>query len=136
MEYITYKRFKETAICGSVNIPAQTKCVERNGVIYHQNMPICYDRSYNAQQHFAKNHDNLGLIRGQHTTKIIQTLSKRDDDYQNRWNKIWEDLCCQKYKTHDLDFWQWDDSFFKAEIEDLQYIAKILNIKVGKKCTN
>ena len=130
MQYITHKRFKDNAICGRVNIPALNICDEQNGVVYFCDMPICYTTSENAHQFFARNNDGQGIKRGQLTQAIQNKLAKRDSAYQSRWGKIWDDVLCQKYKREEYDdFWLWNHEFFNASIKDLQYIAKLIDVK-------
>ena len=54
-KYITIKRFKQAAIAGSVNIPAQTECFETNNMIIVDNKPICFATSENGHTYFAIN---------------------------------------------------------------------------------
>jgi hypothetical protein len=130
VQYITHRRFKDNAICGRVNIPAFSTCDERDGVVYFCSMPICYTTSENAHQYFARNNDGQGMKRGQLTQAIQKKLAKRDSAYQSRWDKIWDDTICQKYKCKEYDdFWLWNHGFFNAEIEDLTYIAKLVGAK-------
>lgn len=128
MRYIIHKRFKDDAMCGKVNIPALSVCEEKDNTIYFNDKPICFASSENAHQYFARNDDKQGVERGKLTQTIQHKLSKRDGEYQNRWDKIWEDKVCQKYKLKEYDdFWLWNHEFFNAEIDDLQYIAKLIN---------
>ena len=130
MQYITHRRFKDNAICGRVNIPAFSTCDERDGVVYFCGMPICYTTSENAHQYFARNNDGQGMKRGQLTQAIQNKLAKRDSAYQSRWDKIWDDTICQKYKRKEYDdFWLWNHGFFNAGVEDLKYIAKLVGAK-------
>jgi len=128
MQYITHKRFKDNAICGQVNIPALSVCEKNGNTIYFDGKPVCFVTSENAHQYFARNDDNQGVERGKLTQEIQRRLTKRDNTYQSRWDKIWSDPICQKYKRkeHD-DFWLWNHEFFNANIEDLKYIAELIN---------
>lgn len=129
MQYITHRRFKDRAICGEVNIPAMSVCSVGGDAIYFNDKPICVTTSENAHQYFARNDDDKGLERGKLTQAIQNRLSKKDANYQSRWDKVWDDELCQKYKRkeHD-DFWLWNHNFFNAEIEDLRYIAKLVGV--------
>lgn len=128
MQYITHKRFKDNAICGEVNIPALSICEEANNTIYYNDKPICFATSESAHQYFARNDDGRGVERGRLTQAIQCKLSKRDGEYQDRWDKVWEDKICQKYKRKEYDdFWLWNHEFFNAEIDDLKHIAKLIN---------
>lgn len=129
MQYITHRRFKDRAICGEVNISALTACEVKGNTIYFKDKPICYITSENAHQYFARNDDKNGVERGKLTQAIQHKLAKRDGVYQERWDKIWEDKLCQKYKRKEHeDFWLWNHNFFNAEIEDLRYIAKLVGV--------
>lgn len=130
MEYVVHKRFKAKAICGNVNIPAKTVCTENGGVIYYEGKPLCAINSDNAYKHFARNDDGRGMERGGLTRLITATLEKRDDRYQERWDKVWDDPACKQFKrkTND-DFWLWNFAFFNAEIFSLEHIAKLIGCR-------
>lgn len=127
MEYIVHKRFKGQAICGYVNLPTTTECKNVDGVIMYGDKPICVATSENAHQYFARNDDSNGLERGNLTQRIIRKLSRKDSKHQERWNIVWDDVICQKYrnKMHG-DYWLWSHAFYKADIEDLRYITKLI----------
>lgn len=130
MTYITHRRFRKTCLSGQVNIPALTQCEEVNGIIIVKNRPICCTTSENAHQYFAINEDGCGLKRGQLTQAIQNTLSKRDALYQMRWDIVWGDFICSKYKRTDYnDYWLWNHEFFNAPISDLVHIANLIGIK-------
>lgn len=127
MKYIVHKRFKGKAICGNVNLPALTECESCNGFLICYNKIICYETSENAHQFFSRNDDGMGMLRGFLTQAIQKSLSKRDKNYQERWDKIWDDEVSQKYRRADYDnFWLWNHDFFNANIDDLQHIAKLV----------
>ena len=130
MRYIAHRRFKDTAICGAVNIPALTECIADNGTIYFNGSPLCFVSSENAHQFFARNDDERGISRGKLTQAIQKRLSKRDAGYQARWDLIWDDKLCQLYRRKEYDdFWLWNHDFFEADIEALRYIAKLIGAK-------
>lgn len=130
MQYIVHRRFRGKVLCGEVNIPALTVCDSVNNVIYYNGNPICFNTSEDAHQFFAWNDDENGLQRGHLTQAIQKSLQRRDAQYQTRWNKVWADPLCQKYKRPDHeDFWLWNHDFFNAPIEDLQHIARLLGVK-------
>lgn len=129
--YICYKRFRAKAICGEVNIPATTECEETDGFIFYDKKIICAYKSENAHQHFARNDDGQGMMRGKLTQAIQKTLAKLDRGHQERWDKMWADPICQKYKRSDHEeFWLWNHEFFNAEIVDLYHIADIIGAKL------
>ena len=127
MDYICFNRFKQNALCGEVNIPYGTKLDEANNVISYCGNPICYTKSQNAYDYFARNDDGKGLERGKLTSEIIKLLNCKDGKHQNRWYRIWGDLSLLKYKRpeHD-DYWLWNYDFFNASIEELNRIKSMI----------
>lgn len=128
MDYICVNRFKQKALCGEVNIPYGTKLDETNNVISYRENPICYIKSQNAYDYFARNDDGKGLERGKLTAEIIKLLNNRKDGkYKNRWDRIWGDISLLKYKRpeHD-DYWLWNYDFFNASIEELNRIKSMI----------
>lgn len=127
MKYITYNRFKAKAICGDVNLQALTEVELKGNMLYWQDKPLCVITSENAHKYFARNDDGQGRERGWLTSKIQTILQKRDNSYQYRWDKIWDDQLCQKYKRKDhQDHWLWNHDFYNADIDDLQYIYNLI----------
>lgn len=122
MEYIVVKRFKEKGICGDLNLRYGTVCHVHNDFIYCEQGIICAITSQNAYDYFARNDDGQGLRRGQLISSILHKLRKRDDDYQKRWDEIWEDESLLKFKRPELDDWIWNYEFYNAEIKNLEYI--------------
>lgn len=135
MKYITHKCFKQKAICGQLNLPSMTEVECENGIIFCNQGIICSACSENAHQYFARNDDGHGMERGRLTQAIMKTLAERhgrdDPEYQERWDRIWDDLICQPFKsdTH-VDRWLWNHEFFNADIETLRYIAELVRTKV------
>ena len=72
------------------------------------------------------------MERGRLTQAIIKCLELKEYDttYQERWDKVWADPVCQKYKRSDFaDHWLWNYEFYNAPLFDLQYIAKLVGAK-------
>lgn len=133
MEYICHRRFKGKAFCGEVNIPALSELYTFAGTLVYNEKAICLIDSENGHQYFARNDDGQGLLRGKLTQAIQKTLQNKDEHYQDRWDKVWEDKRCSKFKRKEHeDFWLWNNEFFRAQIEELQYIADLIGAKVGE----
>lgn len=127
MNYITIKRTRINSISGSINLPYGTEVESMDGILFANGKPLCSDRSQNAYDYFARNDDGNGFERGKLTREIIKTLSKRDKDHQTRWDKVWEDSFCVKFKRKEhSDQWVWNHEFYNAEIVELQYIATLV----------
>ena len=131
--YIANRRAKFDSISGYVNIPYGTQLEADDKYIYFSGMPICAVTSKNAHEYFSQNDDGNGVRRGNLVRAIKNTLERRDSNYQNRWDKVWEDTLCQKYKKPEHeDYWLWNHDFYNADIEDLKYIANLIGAKEGR----
>ena len=120
---IVYRRFKGRCLCGMANLAVGTEGRVQDGVIWAEGHPICYETSENAHMHFARNDDGNGMERGRLTREIQRRLKNRKE----KWDKVWEDPLCQKYKRKDHpDHWLWNHDFYNAPIEDLQYILHLI----------
>ncbi len=127
MKYIVHKHFRGRAICGEVDIPIMTECEKTEGMITLNGKAICAAISENAHRYFARDDDGNGIKRGRLIRRIKNLLEKRDGAYQIRWDKIWADGRCQKYKRKSFpDYWLWNHAFYNADIDDLVYIAKLI----------
>lgn len=125
-KYILHRRFKQKCICGEVNIPANTICEEQNGFIMYDNKVLCVFTSEDAHQYFAINDDGNGIKRGKLTQAIQKSLVKQNN-HQERWNKMWDSELCKKYKrVEHEDYWLWNHDFFNASIDDLQQIYNLI----------
>lgn len=133
MEYITHTRFKGKYLCGYVNIPAMTPCEMRGNIIICDGKTICAASSENGISHFCRNDDGRGMERGQMTKAIRRKLEKNDKDHQARWDKVWADPVCQKYKRKESeDYWLWNVDFYNADIDVLEHIANLVGAKAVK----
>ena len=134
MEYSQYVARRRARFKGcekqQVNIPYGTVLEAQDGILRWQGKRLCVDTSDDAHNYFSQNDDGRGLERGALVGAICSLLEKRDKNYQARWNKIWPDSLCQKYRRpeHD-DFWLWNHDFFNAPIEDLRHIAALISAK-------
>ena len=125
--YLCRKRARFDGISGQVNIPYGTTLICQDGFLMHQNKPLCGITSQNAYDFFSQNDDGMGRERGDLVGRILSRLQKRDSGYQARWNKVWEDARCQKYKRPEHeDHWIWNFDFYNAPVEDLRYILKLV----------
>ena len=125
--YLCRKRARFDGISGQVNIPYGTALICQDGFLMHQNKPLCGITSQNAYDFFSQNDDGMGRERGDLVGRILSRLQKRDSGYQARWNKVWEDARCQKYKRPEHeDHWIWNFEFYNAPVEDLKHIFNLI----------
>lgn len=125
--YLCRKRARFDGISGQVNIPYGTALICQDGFLMHQNKPLCWITSQNAYDFFSQNDDGMGRERGDLVGRILSRLQKRDSGYQARWNKVWEDARCQKYKRPEHeDHWIWNFDFYNGPVEDLRHIAGLI----------
>lgn len=131
MEYITIKRARFQGIAGDFNLPYGTKIESDEDCLLHDGKAICFNTSQRAYDYFSRNDDGNGLERGRIVQAVMRLLAKRDAGYQDRWNKIWEDDTCKKYKRSETDdYWLWNHEFYQADIETLKYIANLIGAKM------
>lgn len=127
MNYITIKRARFKGLCGEVNLPHGTTVSRSGNCLVYQGLPLCTVTSQNAYDFFARDDDGHGEERGELTQAIQKALAKRDAGYQERWNRIWADQRCRKYKrTEHADYWLWNFEFYNAPLCDLQHIAALI----------
>lgn len=125
--YLCRKRARFDGISGQVNIPYGTALICQDGFLMHQNKPLCGITSQNAYDFFSQNDDGMGRERGDLVGRILSKLQKRDSGYQARWNKVWGDARCQKYKRPEHeDHWIWNFDFYNGPVEDLRHIAGLI----------
>ena len=125
--YLCRKRARFDGISGQVNIPYGTALICQDGFLMRQNKPLCGITSQNAYDFFSQNDDGMGRERGDLVGRILSRLQKRDSGYQARWNKVWEDARCQKYKRPEHeDHWIWNFDFYNGPVEDLRHIAGLI----------
>ena len=127
MKYLVTHRFKQKAICGEVNLPYGTECFSQGNVIYRQDrQPLCLITSENAHMYFTVNDDGNAKERRKLIDDIAKLLSE-EKKMEKRWDRVWNDLVCRKFKRKEhADFWLWNHDFYGASLEDLQYIKKLL----------
>lgn len=124
--YVCRKRAKFNALCGSVNLPYGTIANEEDGLLFLDGSPLCTVTSQMAHDYFCLDEGN-GKARAELINAIIERLEKRDTEYQQRWDKVWANKLCQKYKRRDnADHWLWNNDFYSAPIEDLRYISALV----------
>ena len=98
---------------------------------------LCVDTSQNAHEFFSQDDDGNGLQRSKLVTAILARLEvppnageKLQAEIQSRWDKVWEDSLCQKYKRSEHeDFWIWNHDFYDAPVVDLRHIAALVGAK-------
>lgn len=132
MNYITHRRFKETAICGKVNLRYGTPVVCDGNLICTQGgEPICFATSENAKLYFARNDDGMGLERGALTYAIAYGKRKGVKGY--RFTDAEREVLAKDYPhwlRQDVDFLLFNNDFFAATVEELRGLADKLKIKV------
>lgn len=125
--YIARRRARFSGIGGiPVNIPYGTPLEAREGFLLFEGRPLCAVTSQNAYDYFSRDGDGQGRERGALVAAILSRLQRRDKDYQERWDKVWDDPLCQKYRRPEHeDFWLWNHDFYNAPVADLRHIARL-----------
>ena len=137
-QYVARKRARFVGCNGQrVNIPYGSILIAQDGFLLWEGEPLCVETSENAHAFFSRNDDGQGQHRGELVTVILAVLEnrpgmseKRRAKRQSRWDKVWADSLCQRYKrTEHEDFWLWSHEFYDAPVEDLRYIARLIGVK-------
>ena len=128
--YIVKQRARIDTITGPVNLPYGTTVEAVEDYLIPQGRRLCAVTSRLAHQYFARDDDGQGRERGALTLAITKRLEKRDKDHQARWDRVWEDPVCQKYRhpEHE-DHFIWGHAFFEAPVEDLRHIAALIGAR-------
>lgn len=126
--YIARRKAIFKAVTGKmVCIGTGKKLEAKDGFLQWKGKPLCAVTSKNAHDHFVQNDDGCGVSRGLLVSAICRRLEHRDQDYQNRWNRVWQDAVCGKYRRADHeDFWLWNHDFYNAPMYDLWHIAGLI----------
>ena len=128
MKYIVHRDFS----LDNINLPKNTVCECDGSIVVYNGKIICGAKSERAHQFLSVDDDGNGILRGQLTQRIQKILSTKDDNYHSRWDRVWEDSVCQKYRREDHpEHWLWNHDFFSAEISDLEYIISLIDTKEG-----
>ena len=129
--YIARKRARFNAICGPVNIPYGTVLQRDGDFLLMDGRQICAVTSKNAHDFFSQDDDGKGQERGKLVGEIIRVLDRRDAARDARWQKVWNDSLCQKYKRPEHEeYWLWNHDFYNAPVEDLQQIAALVGAAI------
>lgn len=127
---IVYKKDNERKIIDflSISIPCGSPCSYINGIIYWNNIPICFDTSQVAYDYFSINCDGCGLKRGELVHNIKNELAKIDDKHQARWDRLWDNETeLAKFRRADSpEHWIWNYDFYNAKIADLEHIYDLI----------
>lgn len=131
-QYVARVRAKFKGFDGLVNIPWGGVLEEQDGLLFWRGAAVCGIYSQNAYDHFSLDDDGQGKLRGKLVTAIKKKLEKRDAGYRARWDKVWADDLCQKYRRPEHeDWWLWNHDFFNAPIQDLRHIACLVGARVS-----
>ena len=134
MIYITTKRFKRKGIDGDFNIPYGTAIESDNGYLWFNGKRICSEKSAVMREYFVRDDDGLGQKRSKIAHSIIDAMLMRDgetkEDWQKRWDVLWEDPVCNKYrKDYSETTFLWGIEFYNAPLLDLYHIAALAGAK-------
>lgn len=133
MQYICHTKYDKKAACGEYITFKQNAILETVGkFIAYGQKAICTITSEDAYKYFARNDDGKGLERGRLTHAIA--YSKRTPNEENSFRFTDEEAEMLeteygKYLRKDTDTIIFNYDFFNASIEDLQKIAKRLNLE-------
>ncbi len=135
MKYITHHRYKGIDLCMKpINLPYGRE-LETVGefIATADGRLVCAATSELAKQHFAKNDDGQGLLRGALTYAIA--YGRRDGGNGFRFSdKEIQMLLLQwsRWLRQDVDTILFNEDFFSAGPEELKALADALHIKIRR----
>lgn len=138
-QYVARKQAKFKGCNGQrVNIPCGSILEAQDGFLLWKGQPLCMDTGQNAYDFFSQNDDGQGRMRGELVAAILAQLEMPPDaeeehraEIQARWNKVWADPMCQKYKRPEHEnHWIWNRDFYDAPPLVLWHIAALVGAKV------
>ena len=124
--YIARCRARFDGISGQVNIPYGAVLEVRDGLLYWKGEQLC------ATTKGVRSRGTTAAERGALVAAILARLRPRNerDNCQSRWDKVWGDSLCQRYRRPEHeDRWLWSYDFFNAPVCDLQHIAALIGAR-------
>lgn len=66
-------------------------------------------------------------------SKLNKIMDKRIEEYNAKWQKIWDEQSLHKYKRKEhADMWLWNRDYYNAPIEDLEYICILTGLDLKR----
>lgn len=127
-KYVVYKPF-QIFKGGVLPIGTAVSC-DDDGKAYYEGYFICLIHSVHSQECLVGDDDGRGMERGK-LIEDIEKLVQGEQDLSLRTDRItalWEDDTAKKYVRYNdpSNPWLWDDSYFCADIDDLEHIKSII----------
>lgn len=132
IRYIARQRARFKGLSGPVNIPWGAALENEGGFLMWRGKQLCAATSQNAFDFFSHDDDGQGRERGALVTAILARLRPKNerDNCQTRWDKVWGDAMCQRYRRPEHeDHWIWSYDFYNAPTVDLWHIARLIGAK-------
>lgn len=102
--------------------------------LFYGEKMLCEASSQSAKDFFVQDDDRLGKIRGDLVTLILARLGPKETRKGRaaaRWEKVWADPVCGRYKRPDnAEHWLWNEAFYNAPVDDLRHIARLVGVKI------
>lgn len=139
VQYVARRRARFRGCNGQqVNIPYGSILVAQDGFLLWEGQPLCVDTSQNAHDYFSRDDDGQGMERGKLVASILAQLgtppnaeTETRKERQVRWDKVWADSLCQRYKRLEHEtHWIWNHDFYNAPVADLRHIAALVGAKI------
>ena len=143
--YIARRRARFQGLSGPVNLPYGTALECRKVYLgddlnsfecflFWKNKKLCAATCQRVKDYFVQDDDRLGKIRGDLVTLILARLGPKEarkGKAAGRWEKIWADPLCKRYKhpKHE-EQWLWNEDFYNAPVDDLRHIARLAGLKI------
>ena len=132
MEYICHKRFKGIGASGKEYLIRRKEKLQSVGRFISLGAEaVCVPSSENAYKYFARNDDGNGLRRGELTYRIAYSPRHPNKDNGFRFTDAEVEMLETEYAhflRQDTDTLIFNYGFFNAEIEELEELAKRLEV--------
>ena len=136
--YIARRCARFQGLIGPVNLPYGTALECRKVYLgddlnsfecflFWKNKKLCAATCQRVKDYFVQDDDGLGKIRGD----LVNLILARKGKAAGRWEKIWADPLCKRYKhpKHE-EQWLWNEDFYNAPVDDLRHIARLAGLKI------
>lgn len=132
MEYICHKRFKGIGASGKEYLIRRKEKLQSVGRFISLGAEaVCVPSSENAYKYFARNDDGNGLRRGELTYRIAYSPRHPNENNGYRFTDAEREMLETEYShflRQDVDTIVFNYDFFNADIEELEEIARRLEV--------
>lgn len=139
MKYIVHRRCREMGAAGQQLNLSYGSVFETIGhvIATPEGKAVCFENSDVAHKYFARNDDDRGLLRGRFTYAIawsdrVRLAGGRRQRFTGKEIEMLE-RDWERFLVPDVPVILFNHPFFVAEIDELEQLARALNIRIKSK---